>query len=211
MKDLVVLVADNQARAAIDALLTTRRAALGLRDVGFDIVVHSKRDPGCYQTSHDLLRSQVGRYARCLVVFDYEGCGRDHRATPAGVADQLMARLTANGWHDTDACVVVIDPELEAWVWSGSTHVARMVAGVETTEELLQLLEGGGFMAHGATKPARPKEAMEYVLRLANKPHSASVFAELAKVVSLADCKDPAFGKLAAQLQTWFGVHGLPT
>lgn len=204
MKDLVVLVADNQAKAAVGTLLSKRRPALGICDIQFDILVHPKRDPGCFQTSQDLLRSQIGRYHHCMVVFDHEGCGLDHRLSPGEVADDVQMRLSANGWSDWNSCVVVIAPELEAWVWSGSIHVAKIVAGFDTVDQLVTLLRDAGFLPPSGSKPARPKEAMEYALRTAGKPHSASVFGALAESVSLTGCVDPAFSKFGTHLRSWF-------
>lgn len=61
-----------------------------------------------------------------------------------------------------------------------------------------------GFLDAGAIKPARPKEAVELVLRTARKPRSSSIYFELAQSVSTDRCTDPAFLKLKSCLRGWF-------
>jgi hypothetical protein len=60
------------------------------------------------------------------------------------------------------------------------------------------------FLAEGATKPERPKEAMKAAMRQVRKSSSSSVFRELAEKVSVHRCTDPAFQKLRDTLREWF-------
>lgn len=204
MRDLIVLAADNQAKATLSGLLENRRRSLGIREIDYELIVHLKRDPGCFQTSHDLLRSQATRYSRCIVIFDYEGCGRDHRMSPDDVSADVLSRLLSNGWSAGEACVIVIVPELEAWVWSNSPHVAKEIAGLRTINEVSKMLRTAGFLNDEEERPSRPKEAMEFILKQTGKPNSSSVFRTLAEKVSLTNCEDPAFLALSNQLRAWF-------
>jgi hypothetical protein len=61
-----------------------------------------------------------------------------------------------------------------------------------------------GFLSAGATKPVKPKEAVEVLLRTARKPRSSSIYLELARVVGTDHCTDPAFLKLRSCLREWF-------
>jgi hypothetical protein len=100
-------------------------------------------------------------------------------------------------------CVVVVDPELEAWVWADSPHVAAIL-GWPNNDAMRSLLVARQCWQEGAPKPQRPKEAMHQALREKNKPIGAPLFSELAKRVSFSRCTDPAFNKLRDQLKRWF-------
>jgi hypothetical protein len=53
-------------------------------------------------------------------------------------------------------------------------------------------------------KPARPKEAMEAILRHVRKARSSAIYREIAGKVALAGCTDPSFGKFRETLGRWF-------
>src|SRR6266542_2862642 len=112
MKDLVCLAADKNIEAAVRGLLA-RPEALDIRDVTYDVFVHPRRDPGCYHEAHVFLRAFRRDYAHALVVFDraWEGAPAQEAALLEGA---VRERLGTDDWAD----VVVIDPELEVWVWS---------------------------------------------------------------------------------------------
>ena len=40
------------------------------------------------------------------------------------IETEVEGRLHKNGWAVDAVCVVVIQPEIEAWVWAGSANVA---------------------------------------------------------------------------------------
>jgi uncharacterized protein (DUF433 family) len=91
-RDLVVLVPDKDIEQTFQGLLD-RPQALGIRKVSYDILVHPNRDPGCYHTGPDLLRSYAGEPQRnALIVFDraWEGAPSEDPATLArNVEDRL--------------------------------------------------------------------------------------------------------------------------
>jgi hypothetical protein len=58
------------------------------------------------------------------VLFDYYGCGAEHEMAPEEIEDEVEEKLSRSGWEDRARCVV-IDPELEVWVWSDSPEVDR--------------------------------------------------------------------------------------
>lgn len=57
MKDLFVLTADADMQAAMEALLSARRRALGIRSIDFTVERHTQRDAGCRSRSADRLRA----------------------------------------------------------------------------------------------------------------------------------------------------------
>lgn len=73
-----------------------------------------------------------------------------------------------------------------------------------TPEQISKIFERFPRDANG--KPTRPKEAMEYALKLARKPRSASIYLDLASKVSL-KASEAAFDRFRTTLQTWFPLE----
>jgi hypothetical protein len=120
----------------------------------------------------------------------------------------VEADLRKAGWDDR-AAVVVIDPELENWIWSPSPHVAGCLGWNKPDKSIRDWLVEEAFLPEATqSKPARPKEAMGAVLRLVKKPRSSAIFRAIAGRVALTHCIDPAFEKLRETLIAWFPVTG---
>ncbi|MGD0897167.1 MAG: hypothetical protein ABR915_04980 [Thermoguttaceae bacterium] len=201
MKDLVVLVADGQMEFTVRGLLT-RGPSLQFRDISFDIWVHPAKDPGCLLRGHELLRSFTRQYAHAMVMHDREGCGRDDYSREA-LESEIESNLARSGWHDR-AAAIVIDPELEVWVWSDSPEVVGILGWTGRQPTLAQWLDQQGHCAPGQSKPQKPKKAVDDALRSSGKRRSSSIFRQLAERVSVHRCTDPAFWKFKALLQQWF-------
>ncbi|MGQ9651559.1 MAG: methylation-associated defense system protein MAD4 [Phycisphaerae bacterium] len=200
-KDLFVLVPGKDERACLAAILS-RWQSLGIRPITWDIEQHEQRDGGCYRVAHEYLRTAMHQYAHALLVFDREGCGNEQRARDE-LEREVEVRLSSSGWDDR-AAVVVIDPELEMWVWSDSPHVGDVLGWKDQATGLRDWLTEQGFLRTGQIKPDRPKEAVERVFRRLHRPRSSRIYAELAQRVSLERCTDPAFLKLRRVLARWF-------
>lgn len=203
--DLVVLVADQDAEVVINTLLNERRQALGIRAVNSKIIRDTGHDPSVYLRAQDLLRPYLRQAAYALVMLDREGSGRESQMSAIEMEQDLSQRLLKSGWQTPEgqprAAVIVLDPELEIWVWSSSPHVPPALGldekGLENAIQSFRRLPNG--------KPERPKEAMLAALRAGKKPLSPDVFKELAQKVSL-QAHERAFDKLRATLQTWFAL-----
>ena len=200
-KDLVVLVADANARSALLGLMS-RCKSLKIRPPSLDLYVHPERDPGCRLKAHEFLRGFSPSYAYALVMFDREGCGASGEATGA-LEQQVLDHLSRSGWVDR-AAVIVLEPELDIWVWSASPEVDAALNWRGREPDLRTWLTERGLLTPEETKPARPKEALEAALRAARKPRSSSIYQQLAEKVSLRRCSDPAFLKLTDVLRNWF-------
>lgn len=197
MKDLVGLAADKKMEAALRQLLC-REQALGIRNVEADIFRHPRHDPGVLLEAGKFLSVLVGQYRYALAMFDREGCGQEIR-TATELQEQVQQQLDDAGWRDR-SCVLVLDPELENWVWSDSPHVAE-VLGVDKAT-LRKMV--GDSTAPGGVKPSHPKELMATVLRQSKVAWSAALYVELAQKVSFERCSDPAFLRLKHCLAKWF-------
>jgi hypothetical protein len=201
LADLVVLTADKNCQFALRGIVS-RGESLGIHAPRADYFVHPEKDPGVLRHAHDFLRAFARSHAHALVVMDREGCGRDDPRDH--MEREVEQALSITGWEDR-AAAVVITPELEAWVFSDSPHVANALGWGNRRRELLTWLRAGGFLAPAAQKPAHPKEALEAALRHVRKARSSSIYGDLAKRVSLNHCTDAAFQKLTLVLRTWFG------
>lgn len=198
-KDLVILVADADMEQTMKGLLTRPRA-LGIRDgITVDVFRHPRRDPGIFHEAHEFLRPLQGQYRYALVMLDREGSGQEELSA-LEIEAEVQKRLNDSGWEGRSA-VVVLDPELEVWVFSDSPHVIEVIADGDERfyREVL-----GTQLASGHGKPERPKEVMEEILRRKRIPRSSALYKELAERVSFSKCLDPAFKRFRKNLQRWF-------
>ena len=198
--DLIVLTADKDAKVVMEELMR-RHADLGIRPIDVDIYPHPQHDNGVLKRSHDFLRFLLKwRYA--LVVFDHEGSGREDKARTV-LEEEVENRLAANEWENRSKAIV-IDPELEAWVWDGSCQVSRFLDWPGGPRELQPWLKREGFAGPGDPKPRRPKEALQDAMFQRRISRSSSHFREMARDFRFRGCVDPAFVKFRSTMHTWF-------
>jgi hypothetical protein len=203
MKDLVVLVPGKDEESAVKGILT-RHASLAIKKVDPTIFIHPGKDSGCLLNGSEFLRPFTKQYAHALIMLDREGCGRETR-TREELEIQIEDHLKRSGWDDR-AASIVIDPELEIWIWTESPHVPKALGWETDMHSLMKWLIDNRFLSAGERKPKHPKEAMEKILRMKKKPRSSAIYLELAKKVSLQRCQDPAFLKLKKKLVSWFSA-----
>ena len=175
--DIIILVADKNMEGCIDGLLQRLPTVLGIAPFSYEIFVHSYRDPGCRLDADSFLRGFQNRYKYALVVFDREGCGREDLSR-TDIEAELEKRLSISGWNDR-AKVVVIDPELENWVWVKSPRLAQII-NWNNIDDLHEWLLEKGFSFNDKHKPLRPKEAFEMALRESKKRRSSSIYNDIA-------------------------------
>ncbi len=198
-KDLVVLVADRQQERTIKTLLDERRDSLGIRPLTYDIFSHPNHDPGVYRDAGGFLAVLVRQYRYALVLLDVAWEGSPGNAQQ--IEKKVQDDLNHNGWEERSA-VIVLDPELETWVWSHSSHVPSVLGS--NWSSIRELAESEGYWRAEAAKPDRPKELLEAVLRQGRRHRSTALFAKLARKVGLRKCTDPAFVRFRKVLAEWF-------
>ncbi len=164
------------------------------------IVAIGKNDPGVFLQAHEYLRSYGNSHRHALVILDAEWGGAP---SPARIKARIEKNLTLAGWPSGTTKAIVIDPELENWIWMDSPHVVKALhwpGPGELRSWLVQ--EGFGFVQSG--KPERPKEAVEAVLHETRQPRSSSIYGRIVKNASVKRCKDPAFKEMVETLRNWF-------
>lgn len=211
-RDLFVVVADLDAENAISMLLRDRQSALDIHldfnpdrpPVG-DLLRYAGRDSGCYKDAVDVLRTPQSTHRHALLIFDRDGCGAN-ATQREDIECEVEGKLRRSGWGQDAVSVIVIEPELEAWVWATSPRVADVLGWQYERDGLRPFLTSRNLWDDKCPKPSDPKEAMRQSLRKKNKPLGARLFAELASRVGLRHCEDSAFQKFRQTLTQWFGV-----
>lgn len=201
LKDLVILTADKNTQFAIRGILM-RHHSLGIRQLVTDYFLHPQKDPGVLHSAHDFLRPFSKAYEHALVLMDREGSGQEDVGRE-DMEERIEAALGSSGW-DNRAAAIVIDPELEIWIWNDSPHVDHELGWAGHHPDLRSWLRNRSLLAENALKPDRPKEALEEALKQVRKPRSSALYKAIAGKVSLAKCTDSAFMKLKSMLQQWF-------
>jgi hypothetical protein len=191
---------------AVRTLLDKRVPALRIRRISFDVYPHPKHDPGVFNDCHKFLRPFTRQYTHALVFFDRDGSGAEASLSREEIENKVCYRLTKAGWENR-AEVVVLDPELEAWVWSDSSNVDRCLGWNNRLPRLQDWLVEKGLWREGSYKPMDPKEAVEAAIHEVRRHRSSTVYSDLARTVSFERCQDPAFLKFKSVLRKWFPIE----
>jgi hypothetical protein len=117
------------------------------------------------------------------------------------LAQSVSSLLAKNGWENRNE-VIVIEPELENWVWVKSPHLATAINW--DSEELENWLEQNNYKSKEEIKPKHPKEAFYAALRKSKKRPSSSIYQEISENVSFKRCIDESFLKLKETFEKWF-------
>jgi hypothetical protein len=206
-RDCVFLLADKNIRASFEGFFSRHgfHNSLGCDQINIDpsqdlIVAAGDNDPGIYTRAHELLRPFLTTHRRAVVVLDAEWEG-----SPGAVSirSHIESMLQVNGWEADRCVVIVIDPELENWIWQRSIHVARQI-GFDSTDEMYTDTDLRLAWPDEQYKPTNPKEALEAILRKKRIPRSSAIYRNITAQVSVSDCRDNAFIQLIEKLREWF-------
>ena len=183
--------------------ILSRHQAIGIRPIEFKIYDHPERDSGCYNQGPSFLHSICQTYRYALLILDRDGSGRESLSREQ-IENEIEEQLRFRNIGDR-VQTIVIEPELENWLWSSSPHVATAL-GWNSYRDVRRWLEDENLWRPADPKPADPKEAVETAMRQSRKPRSSAVYLSIAQKVSFQDCRDPAFGKLLNTLSSWFPI-----
>ncbi|WP_283137125.1 methylation-associated defense system protein MAD4 [Rhizohabitans arisaemae] len=200
-RDVVFLVADaameQMLRGFLDRPHFHRSLGCGqfTFDPSVDVIVAPTKDPGVYGTARQLLSPFERSHGRAVVMLDVAW---DGSPGPKAIHEHI-SRSLGQVWNEF--AVVVIEPELEAWVWQDNPHVAQ---ALKCPSEFRKILAVSGHWPEGDLKPPDPKEALEHLRRKHRADRSNAAFRRLAEKISVRHCQDPAFNELCRHLGTWF-------
>lgn len=207
MRDCIFLLADSNMEAAFRGFFARDALPerLGTGPFRFDpredlVVAAGDNDPGLYTRGHELLRPYQRTHRHAIVAID---AAWDGTPGAAAIRNDLTAHISGTGWPDGSFKVIVIDPELEAWIWQKNPHVARAF-GFNGEQAMLAVSEVQTAWPHGQQKPNQPKETLEAVLRKQDIPRSSAIYEEISARVSANHCTDLSFCEMRDTLQHWF-------
>ena len=199
-----MIVPDADIEQAMKGLLP-RTDSIDIAPVDFEVRRHVNKDSGCRTNAANYLRPYLRAYRYALVTFDRHGCGS--RGTREEIQGEVESDLTRNGWENRSKAIV-IDPEIEVWVWSRSPVVAAVLGWGNDFEALRRWLIAENLWAPNRRKPQDSKDAMRKAMERARlRPkarRSSSKFRDLATSVDCTGCDDPAFVELTRTLRAWF-------
>jgi hypothetical protein len=207
---LAILVPDGAYPRILGEFLSRRRESLAIREVAFDVIKDVFHDSSPEVVM--MLRPYLRTCSHALVMRDLHGSGWDDRGA-AALEAHLLQQLVSNGWDRARSAVVVVEPEVEAWLRFNSVHLQALVQEKASRRqgEVSLLFRNTVEMAcqrHGGLnelgKPRQPKEVLEALLFTFGVRRSNALYERLAAVESLKGCRVHSFQRLFATLQAWF-------
>jgi hypothetical protein len=180
----------------------SRPQALSIRQLSFEFRSHMGRDGGVRTTGASVLGSEKVRFRHALMILDHEGCGQE-TASVQQLETELNRQLAAV-WGE-HAKAIVIEPEVDIWLW-GTDNALREALRWPQEGPIRDWLRQKGFEFSAEGKPLRPKEALEAMRLIHKQPRSSALYQKITEKISLQKCTDPAFLRLKAHMQKWFGT-----
>lgn len=202
-RDIVFLVADKGMEQVVTGFLGRERCHLSLGCAAFtfhpraDLIVSPTKDSGMLKYARGLLKSFEITHQRAVVILDNAWTG----SPGVAVLKERLRETLSEGWKEL--AVIVIDPELEAWIVNENQHLSSII---RCPENYRQLLADAGHWPLDVVKPPDPKAALNHLRQRHGARASNAEFGKLAAKMSVKYCKDPAFLQLRDQLCTWFPV-----
>jgi hypothetical protein len=194
------LVADRNMEAVVASLLG-KHEALGTREIQSQIIRHPQHDPGCYRDATPLLSVFANQARQALVLLD-----RDWDGVPNLPSRQIEAEVESRiavmkqGW----ARCIVIEPELEAWLFTRSPRLDEAVGWRGRAPSLSEALANANLWSASEPKPSDPKATMKWALSQVGKQTSSSIYGQIALHLGVGKCVDPSFLRFRSTLQEWF-------
>ena len=204
-RDVVFVVADDGMMQMVRGFLGHPRAEQRLQcgrfsfDPAADLVKAPNTDAGVYREAPNLLNDGFrATHERAVVMLDAKFPGSPKAEQ---IRTDISGRLEGVWQH---YAVVVIEPELEAWLWQDNPNVAE---ALDCPADFRSVLAQSGHWPHGQAKPDDPKAALEHLKRQHRADISNAAKRRLAERISVKHCQDAAFTQLCAQLRIWFPLE----
>lgn len=210
-------------QAVLTTFLTRERSheSLGCGPLRFqpehDLLV-AGTDPKVYHHAHALLRSYAGTHAYAVILLDMDW---GHHFAHSEIVEHITSNLVRSGWSRGRIEVVVIQPELEAWIWQDHPHVEQVFFRNLREAERDRLRESLGAAAPGATllrgwlqaqklwpaghpKPSDPKAAVQRAAAEFRSGNALAIYQQICRRISVRGCQELGFLTLRSALQRWF-------
>lgn len=128
--------------------------------------------------------------------------------TPGAVRirQEIEANMRSVGWPVGRFAAIVIQPELENWIWQDSPHLAAAFRFTKQSS-LREWLSSQQLWPIGRPKPPDPKKAVERTLRTSRMPRSSSIYFNICRKVSIRGCTDESSQVLLNVLRAWFPLE----
>ena len=216
MRDCVFFTADSTMKQALLGFLTRNdRFAhynLGTAPFAFDpnedLFSSATMDPGTYTTGEELMRPFQKTHRHAVLMLDAQW---DGSPGAAAIRTDLSNRILVTGWPADAFKVIVIEPQLEAWIWQRNQRLATALKFGSVAEMVKAVHDAKVDWPNGQAKPSRPKEALEAVATRKRKiGYSSALHRAITTTISLAGCRDNAFLELRQTLQRWFPLEIQP-
>ena len=205
---VVFLVADRAMETVFSKFLNRERFWQGLRCGSFDwdlVRDVQETDGGVHRRGHLILEPFRNTHEYAVVVLDSQFGGE----LPASrVQQDIETNLKGCGWPADRIAVIVIEPELEAWIWQNSPHVESAFKHKDKTQSLRDFLSAQRRWPAEAAKPPEPKATAEFLLKRNRAGTATAIYAKIAEKISVKGCVDPAFRRMRLALRTWFPADG---
>ena len=164
-------------------------------------------DGGVWKHAYENLQLFRDKYRHAVIVLD-----ADFDPYPGAIVlqDDISKGMIASGWDENRFSVVVIRPELEAWLWAPNQNVA-VAFGHERFDELRGLLETENLWNPGDPKPHDLKRARDLAAKLGGRKTGGPIFKSVFGSVSrraLDLCAEPGFVAFRGALCGWFPLKG---
>ena len=206
-KHLIIRVADADMERFLNAILN-KPEALGIRPIQFDIErnTDARGDSGMRANGAELTRMDKDDYQKVVLMWDYQGCGHEHKKSAQTVAKETQDQLDRISWQANSA-VIIVEPELERWLWYCEQAIAEHLH--KTVAELQQWGEtyaNQRNMSLADLIEQDPKGLFEYIvcthLRRTRTPRNYEQIGKRASIKSLQESE--SFRQFAETLQNWF-------
>ncbi len=212
MRDIVFHLADRHMEEGLRAFFSRQDWHHVLKCRRFEVDpmsnsdfyrVAGETDGGLWKHAHKNLHIFKEQYRHAVIMLDAEF---DPQPGPNVLRADIGKAMLASGWDEDRFGVVVIEPELEAWLWAPNHNVARAF-GHANFEELRTFLESEGLWDPGAPKPHSLKAARDRAARRGGKRTGGPIFRSVFEHISrraLDACVEHGLKTLRMMLGTWF-------
>jgi hypothetical protein len=212
MRDVIFHLADQHMEAGFRAFFARDNWHHVLGCSRFGVDPESPRDIyrrgghtdcGIWKHAHNNLLPFKDDYRYAVIVLDAD-------FEPHLGAEKLREDITKNmlgaGWPADSFCVVVIDKELEAWLWAPNVNVARAF-GHSDFDQMREALAKKNLWNAGAPKPNDLKAARNLAAKLGGKKTGGPIFRGVFEGISRRACdlcEEKGFIAMRQALRNWF-------